>query len=305
MAIPDFQSILLPLLKYTAAHAEVATADAYGAMERHFALTEAERSTRMASGPTTVFRNRVAWAKQYLLYAGLIEPVRRAVSRVTPEGSKWAKREGGLKLRDFEVIPGFRARARGTADGNSGEARTGEVAAAVPATTPDERMAEAERELRQSVIHLLLQRIVEQPPAFLERLVIRLMAKLNYGDGSAESMLHTGRTGDGGIDGVIKMDVLGLDHIYLQAKRYDRQSVPREDVAAFAGSIAGSKGVFVTTSNFSKPALEFVRATHKNIVLVDGQKLGELMLRAGLGVAEKRTYRVFGIDEDFFAEDDE
>ena len=131
------------------------------------------------------------------------------------------------------------------------------------------------------------------------------MSTLNYGDGSPESMLHSGKTGDGGVDGIIKMDVLGLEHICLQAKRYDAAiTVSREQVAAFAGSIAGSKGVLVTTSTFSKQAHELVRASHKTIVLVDGQKLGELMLRAGLGVSVKKTYRVFALDEDFFSDEE-
>ena len=144
-----------------------------------------------------------------------------------------------------------------------------------------------------------------KPPAFFEHLVIQLMSKLGYGDGSKESMLHSGQTGDGGVDGRIKMDALGLDHIFLQAKRYDEgNTVSRDQVASFAGSIAGAKGVFLTTSTFSRQAVDFIKKMHKNIVLVDGQGVGALMLRCGLGVAVKRTYESFAIDEDLFADEE-
>jgi restriction system protein len=131
------------------------------------------------------------------------------------------------------------------------------------------------------------------------------MSKLGYGDGSKESMLHSGQTGDGGVDGRIKMDALGLDHIFLQAKRYDEgNTVSRDQVASFAGSIAGAKGVFLTTSTFSRQAIEFINKMHKNIVLVDGQGVGDLMLQRGLGVVVKRSYESFTIDEDFFADEE-
>jgi restriction system protein len=171
--------------------------------------------------------------------------------------------------------------------------------------TPDERIEAADTELRRAVVAALLERIGQKAPTFFEQLVVRLMSKLGYGDGTAESMLHTGKSNDGGIDGKIKRDVLGLEHIFLQAKRYGPgHAVGREDVAAFAGSVAGAHGVFVTTSSFTRQALDFVREKHRNIVLIDGQKLGELMLRCGLGVTEKRTYQVYDVDEDFFAEDE-
>jgi restriction system protein len=155
------------------------------------------------------------------------------------------------------------------------------------------------------MVATLLDRIRRKPPAFFEHLVILLMSKLGYGDGSKESMLHSGQTGDGGVDGRIKMDALGLDHIFLQAKRYDEgNTVSRDQVSSFAGSIAGAKGVFLTTSTFSRQAVEFIREMHKNIVLVDGQGVGDLMLRCGLGVAVKRTYESFAVDEDFFADEE-
>jgi restriction system protein len=315
MSIPDFQSILLPLLKATASREELTSADSYKLMSEHFQLSEAEVEAPMPSGRGSSFRNRVAWAKQYLMFAQLVEPTRRGVSRVTELGREWSrKRTAPLKIRDFEEIPGFHERAHGSAgaaspNANSPAADSGERSASDSAqtalATPEERLQLAHAELRQSTIATLLDRIRRKPPAFFEHLVIQLMSKLGYGDGSKESMLHSGQTGDGGVDGRIKMDALGLDHVFLQAKRYDEgNTVSRDQVSSFAGSIAGAKGVFLTTSTFSRQAIDFIKKMHKNIVLVDGQGVGALMLQCGLGVAVKRTYESFAIDEDFFADEE-
>jgi restriction system protein len=302
MAVPDFQSMLLPLLKVTAEHAETTTADAYSAMAKQFPMTSDELAEMLPSGRANLFRNRVAWAKQYLMYAGLVEPLRRGVSRATPLGKKWAsERSAPLKIRDFKALPGFSERVHG----EDAPPEATQADAPSQAATPDERIETAYKELRHAVVANLLLRIGLKPPVFFEQLVIKLMAKLGYGDGTPESMLHTGQTNDGGIDGKIKMDVLGVDHIFLQAKRYEPgATISREQVAAFAGSIAGAKGVFVTTSTFSKQASDFVRVNHRNIVLIDGQKLGELMLRAGLGVSVKKSYDVYAIDEELFTDEE-
>ena len=315
MSIPDFQSILLPLLKATASREELTSADSYKLMAEHFQLSEADVEAPMPSGRGSTFRNRVAWAKQYLMFAQLVEPTRRGVSRVTELGREWSRKgTGPLKIRDFEDIPGFHERAHGTAGTPSPSLNTPTTdsdeasvsdSAKTPLATPEERLQLAHAELRQSTIATLLDRIRRKPPAFFEHLVIQLMSKLGYGDGSKESMLHSGQTGDGGVDGRIKMDALGLDHIFLQAKRYDEgNTVSRDQVSSFAGSIAGAKGVFLTTSTFSRQAIDFIKKMHKNIVLVDGQGVGTLMLQCGLGVAVKRTYESLAIDEDFFADEE-
>jgi restriction system protein len=298
---------MLPLLKYTAERGgEVSTGDAYDAMVKHFQVTKAEEDEWMPSRRGKTFRNRVAWAKQYLGYATLVVSVRRGVFRVTDLGRKWAKeRTGSLKLADFKAVPGYEERVHG--EEAAGSAAATEIARTESAAmaTPDERIEAADTELRRAVVAALLERIGQKDPTFFEQLVVRLMSKLGYGDGTAESMMHTGKSNDGGIDGKIKRDVLGIEHIFLQAKRYEQgHAVGREEVAAFAGSVAGAHGVFVTTSSFTRQALDFVREKHRNLVLIDGQKLGELMLRCGLGVTEKRAYKVYDVDEDFFAEDE-
>lgn len=301
MAIPDFQSIMLPLLKFATTQGDVSTGEAYDAMVEHFKVSTAEQDQWMPSRRGKTFRNRVAWAKQYLGYATLVVSVRRGVFRATDLGRQWAKERKALKLGDFKVIPGYEERVHGQAIEPT-EAPASEVASV---STPDEMIETADAELRQAVIATLLERIVQKPPTFFEQLVIQLMSKLGYGDGTPDSMMHTGKSNDGGIDGKIKRDVLGIDHIFLQAKRYEPgHTVSREEVAAFAGSVAGTKGVFVTTSTFTRQAADFVAEKHKSIVLIDGRKLGELMLRCGLGVNEKRTYRVYALDEDFFTDEE-
>jgi restriction system protein len=307
MAIPDFQSIFLPLLKYAASRGgEVTTADAYDAMVKHFRVSPRDQAVLMPSRQGKTFRNRVAWAKQYLTFATLVVSVRHGVFRVTDLGRKWAKGHAqGLKLADFKTIPGFEERVHGReVAGVPLESGTASAESPAPAT-PDERIEAADAELRHQIIGALLERIVAKPPEFFEQLVIRLMSKLGYGDGTPESMTHTGGSNDEGIDGRIKRDVLGLDHILLQAKRYQpSRKVSRGEVAAFAGSAPGTHGVFLTTATFTPQALDFMRKNHRHIVLIDGPKLGELMLRCGLGVNEKRAYRVYSIDEDFFTDDE-
>ena len=307
MAIPDFQSAMLPLLKLAASTTDVSLKDAYQKMAEHFRTTEAELELMLPSGTEKLFKNRVAWAKQYLIYAGLVESVKRGVFRCTDLGRKWAKeRTTALKLSDFKVIPGYEERVHG-AESTSGSTKANAVfvSSSPQESTPEEQLQSAHKQIMQRVIVDLLDRIWKRSPEFFEKLVLDLMAKLGYGDGSPESLQHTGKTADGGIDGKIKMDALGLEHIYIQAKRYEpgKSPISREQVAAFAGSIGGSKGVFVTTTKFSSQAIDFVRTQHKHIVLIDGQRLGELMLKCGLGVSAEETYSTYNVDEDYFAEE--
>jgi restriction system protein len=307
MAIPDFQSAMLPMLKYAASKPEVTLKDSYQKMAEHFKTTDAELEVMLPSGTERLFRNRIAWAKQYLLYASLIESVKRGVFRCTDLGRKWAKEKAtALKLSDFKEIPGYEERVHGeaTTDG-SAKTNAAAVSSAPVESTPLEQLQSAHQQIKQRAIVDLLDRICKLSPKFFETLVLALMAKLRYGDGSPDSLQHTGKTADGGIDGKIKMDALGLEHICIQAKRYEpgTSTISREQVAAFAGSIGGSKGVFVTTTKFSPQAIDFVRAQHKHIVLIDGQRLGDLMLKCGLGVSVEETYSTYKVDEDYFTEE--
>lgn len=303
MPIPAFQSILLPLLKFAATRTEVSVKDAYAQMASAFKLSDAELQELLPSGNGSLFKNRVAWAKQYLIYASLLASVKRGVFSITDLGRKWAKEKTSpIKISDFKVIPGYLERVQGSGD-SDGEPKSTVVEDV--STTPEEQMQSAYIQIRQRLIAELLERIHQKPPKFFETLVLDLMAALGYGDGTTDSLLHTGQTGDGGIDGKIKMDVLGIEHIFIQAKRYDLdKTISREQVAAFAGSVHGAKGVFVTTAKFSPQAIAFMEKDHRQIVLIDGQRLGDLMLKSGLGVTAKKALSIFHIDEDYFSDDE-
>ncbi len=303
MSIPDYQSILLPLLKLYAERGEVSLTEAIDATAAHFVLTEADRAQPLPSGRDNLLRNRVEWARQYLVYATLVRPVRHGVAAITELGQQWAaERTAPLKVTDFKVIPGYEQRLLGSADGAATALAAVEGVASTP---PLQRLEDADLELRQAVIVNLMDRVLARPPVFFERLVMLVMARLGYGDGTEPAMRHAGRGGDHGADATLKTDVLGVDEVRVHARRGAAdEAISREQVAAFAGSIAGVKGVFVTTSSFSRHAVEFARASHPNVALVDGQKLGELMLRCKLGVSVRKSYEVFDVDEDFFSDDE-
>lgn len=304
MAIPDFQSILLPLLRYASNKDEVPMKEAYAEMAKDFAVSPLELQQKLPSGRAKLFYNRVAWAKQYLIYATLVEPVRHGVFRITKLGKRWAERKiKELKISDFREIPGYEDRVGGISSIDQKDDKAGSAAGGQE--TPEEQMQSAYKQVRQRIIAVLLERILDKPPEFFEVLVLDLMMKLGYGDGTRESLIHTGQTGDGGVDGKIKMDYLGIEHVFLQAKRNDpSNSISREQVAAFAGSITG-KGVFLTTSYFTTSAVQFVRDKHPNIVLIDGQRIGELMIKTELGLNRKETLCIYTIDEDYFRNEDD
>lgn len=304
MAIPDFQSILLPLLRYAATQNEVPMKEAYAEMAKKFSITPEELLQELPSGRAKLFYNRVAWAKQYLVYASLVEPVKRGVFKITKLGKRWAERNlDELKISDFKELPGYEDRVGGKSSVD--EKGSNVDSSAETQETPDVQMQAAYKQVRQRMIAELLERIQEKPPEFFEKLVLDLMMRLGYGDGTKDSIIHLGQSGDGGVDGKIKMDFLGIEHVYLQAKRYEvSKSISREQVAAFAGSIKG-KGVFLTTAHFSTAAVQFVRDKHPNIVLIDGQRIGELMLKTELGLSRKETLLLYTVDEDYFSNNDD
>ena len=303
MPIPDFQSILKPLLDYAAARELVVMSEAIDALGMHFKLSEKELAQEN-SGGTPTFRNRVHWARQYLVFAKLVEPQGRGRLRITPLGREWsAKNVSGFKIPDFRIIPGFEERARPKRQ-ESGEITPAPVKAETR-MTPREEIDAAIAQMQQSLIVNLLDRIHGESARFFELLVLDVIQSMGYGAGIIDSAHHTGKSGDGGIDGFINMDRLGLERVYLQAKRYgpDGKAITREQVAAFAGSIPGDKGIFVTTARFTDGAREFAKQTQKRIILIDGEDLCRHMLNAKRGVRVVRTYELFEIDEDYFIDE--
>jgi len=299
MPIPDFQSIMLPLLELTAYGAEHRSADAGAALADRFGLTPAERAQLLPSGRQATFSNRLLWASSYLRNAGLLESTGRGRFRITDKGrTALAEKPARIDIKFLLRYPEFVAFRSRTGK------PPGPTAPVTPAEqTPEEAFESAYQSLRVTVEQDLLERVRKMPPWRFEQLVLQLMLAMGYG-GPQESAGHvTSMSGDEGVDGVINEDRLGLDTIYLQAKRWEAQ-VGRPIVQAFAGSLDGKharKGVMITTSTFSSDARAFVKGIEKRIVLIDGAELSRLMFDFGVGVADAaRPYVLKRVDLDFF-----
>lgn len=310
MAIPDYQSLMLPVLRI-ASQGEARVPDAAKRIADELKLTESEREEMLPSGRQRLLHNRIHWAKFYMSKAGLID---------SPARGRFVASDAGRKLLaanpaciDVETLKAYPAFVEFYAASNAGSVGSEEVPAgtgpidATSSTTPEEQIDAAQVVLHQALKSDLLQRILAQSPAFFERAIVDLLVGMGYGGSHEDAARRLGKTGDGGIDGVIDEDRLGLDRIYVQAKRYAAHvGVGRPEVQAFVGSLVGfgaSKGVFVTTSSFSAPAADFVRHIPQRIVLIDGDRLADLMIEHGVGVRVARSVEVKRLDEDFFVEE--
>lgn len=302
MPIPDYQSIMLPLLKMLGDGEEHSFRDAVAALEGQFSLTEEERKTTLPSGQQPVFHNRVGWAKTYMKKAGLLETPRRGFMRITPRGTEvLSQRPAHIDvkfLEQFEEFRAFRALRHAPEAGDV-------IERPISGETPEELLAQAYENLRQNLTAELLDQIKKASPAFFERLVVELLVRMGYGGSYHEAARAVGRSGDEGIDGIINEDRLGLDVIYIQAKRWEAP-VGRPEVQKFAGALQGHrarKGVFITTSTFTKDALEYAARIETKIVLIDGQRLADLMIDHNVGVSSVTRYEVKKVDYDFFNEE--
>ncbi len=302
MPIPDYQSIMLPLLKYADDGQEHSMREAIDALADEFALSVEERNRLSPSGQQTLFDNRVGWACTYLKKAGLLEATRRGYYRITERGREVVRQNPShintAFLRQFPEFVEFQQKTRIRADDSQNE-ESGDT------QTPEEVIEAAYQKLRQGVAAELLQMIKDRSPAFLERLVIDLLVRMGYGGTRKDAGEAIGRSGDGGIDGIIKEDRLGLDIVYVQAKRWDGV-VGRPEIQKFAGALQGQrarKGIFITTSTFSQDALEYAARIDSKIVLIDGNTLAQLMIDHNVGVALLAAYELKRIDSDYFTEE--
>lgn len=312
MTIPDYESLMLPFLRLLADRQPWRTRQAMEALAEQFDLTTAELAQMLPSGSATTFGSRVGWAKTYLKQAGLIEQPKRGISQITERGMA-ALRESPQKINNqfldrYSEFQEFKSRTRGGNTNHAVPAKNGrdEGDLSTGLHQPQERMEAAAREIQQSLSDEILQTIRDCSPVFFERLVIQLLLKMGYGGSRAEAGQAVGRSGDGGIDGVIAEDRLGLDSIYVQAKRW-QGSVGEPPLRDFLGALVSrgaSKGVFITTGLFTEAAQQFARRSpqHK-VVLIDGPRLAELMIEHDLGVSVAATYQLKRIDSDFFSED--
>jgi restriction system protein len=296
---------MLPLLRL-AAGGEIRVPDATERLADEFGLTAAEREQLLPSGRQRVLHNRVHWAKFYMGKAGLIASPRRGVFIATDEGRKLlAQKPAWIDVKRLLSIPSFAEFYRRDASATP-EALLETSAPASPAaeTTPEEQIETAFVALTTALREDLIARILQNTPSFFEGVIIDLLVAMGYGGSRRDASAQLGRSGDGGVDGVINEDRLGLDRVYVQAKRYGPGSVVgRPDVQGFVGSLVGL-GVFVTTSTFSAQAAEFVRHLSQRVVLIDGRQLADLMIEHGVGVRVSRALEFKRLDEDFFAEDE-
>jgi len=304
MAIPDYQTLMRPLLAQLADGELHTLPELHSVLCQHFKLAPEEIKQRLSSGKQTVMRNRVGWAKTYLAKAGLLEVPVKAHSRITELGrtalQECPERIDNTYLKQFQSFNEFVMPTKVE------ESKQADTESADSDITPDEQIASAHLALNKSLADEIITIIKAVSPNFFEQLVVNLMLVMGYGGSRKEAGQATQATSDDGIDGIIKEDRLGLDTIYLQAKRW-QNSVHRPEIDKFIGSLTRSrvrKGVFITTSDFSAGAREAVNTLDMKVVLVDGQQLAELMIEHNLGVTCKEIYEVKQFDSDYFNEDD-
>jgi len=308
MSIPDYQSLMLPVLK-AASEGEVRIGSVVEELANQSSLTPDERLVLLPSGGQTLFSNRVKWAKTYLSQAGLIENTRRGHFRITTRGhevlSTNPSRIDNILLNQFQEFREFKQRGRPVEQGNENSTPRELKESTIETETPDETMRRAQKQVHALLASELLHRIRTAPPDFFERLIIVLLVNMGYGDANAEKAGRTlGRSGDDGVDGVVDQDSLGLDRVYVQAKRYaEGNNVGSGAIRDFFGSLdrhKATKGLFVTTSAFSASARETAELLSKRIVLIDGEQLAGLMIRHNVGCRVEDTFEIKNLDDEFF-----
>lgn len=302
MTIPDFQTIMLPFLRFSSDGKMHNFLEATDALAKEFKLTPEEIDTLIPSGQQR-FANRVGWAKTHLKKAGLIDYPQRGHFQITQRGLNVLKETP--KMIDMKFLmkfPEFQEFRK------VGQVDEGKEKVEVPANqlSPEESIEVAYQEIRAGLADDLLEYVLKCSPAFFEKLVVELLVSMGYGGSQENAARAVGRSGDDGIDGIIDEDKLGLDSIYIQAKRYQRDAkIGAHFVRDFIGALHGckaTKGVFLTTSSFTKDATDFVSKVQSRVVLIDGQKLANLMIDYGIGVSTRMNYEIKQLDTDYFGE---
>lgn len=304
MTIPDYQSLMLPLLKLTRDEKEHSLKDATKVLAKEFNLSEVELVEMLPSARKTRFYDRVGWAGTYLRKAGLLSAPRRGWFQITQRGLDVLENPPSRItvnfLEQFDEFVQFRERREKNTD-DSGDSPV----ANIEPQTPEEAIESAYLNILQSLADEVLQTVKNCSPSFFEQLVVDVLVKMGYGGTRKDAGKAIGRSGDGGIDGIINEDRLGLDVIYIQAKRWDNP-VGRPEIQKFAGALQGQrakKGIFITTSTFTKEAQEFASRIENKITLVDGETLSQLMIDYNVGVNMVASYELKRIDSDYFIEE--
>ena len=305
MAVPDFQSLMLPLLKFSADGEEHTMQEAREGLAKIMELSQEDLEERLPSGRQSTFANRVAWAKVYLTQAGVLESPKRGKFNISDRGRKiLSENPDRIDIKFLQRFEEFQAFRQASSKNRTEKVtHTGDDETAT--TTPEETLEQAYQQLRDETANELLHLVKDNTPEFFEKLVVHLIVSMGYGGSVNEAGRATRKTADEGIDGVIKEDRLGLETIYLQAKRWEA-AVGRPEIQKFVGALHGQrakKGVFITTSRFSKEALDYVGQIDPKVVLIDGGDLVQLMIDHGVGVSTATIYEVRKVDTDFFIED--
>ncbi|OPZ72925.1 MAG: Mrr restriction system protein [bacterium ADurb.Bin478] len=303
MAIPDFQSIMLPLLEFAGDGQEHTNQDAFDALIHRFHLTEDEQKALLPSGQQSIINNRIAWARAHLKMALLIENTKRGVFRITERGRETLDIhpvEINIKfLRQFAEYEAARRHYR-----EELKEKNAKGAEEQAMSTPAEQLEIAYQLLRENLIEEILSQLKGASPGFFEKVVIEVLVKMGYGGSRKDAGQAIGRSGDEGIDGIIKEDRLGLDIIYIQAKKWE-EPVSRPEIQKFAGALQGKrarKGIFITTSRFCDTAKDFASNLENKIILVDGEQLAQYMIDFGVGVSTEAVYEIKRIDTDYFSD---
>lgn len=303
MSVPIFHEMLLPILLFAGDGKNHRAAEALEYVKAQFPLTEQDNAERLANGRTKVM-DRVLWAMTYLRKSGLIESVSWGVFRISDRGRELLNQKPKkLSLRDLERYPEY-LEFKGLGPKPTGSAQS--TPAPSQEETPEDGLDRLFRLLRSQLEGELLDAFKTASPSFFEKIVLNLLVAMGYGGSIQDAASTTKRTGDDGIDGVIKEDRLGLDLIHIQAKRWKDTVVGRPDIQNFAGSLEGQrgrKGVFITTSSFSSEARDYVSRIEKKIILIDGKELTRLCVDFGIGVTQQKPYIVKKLDPDFFIEE--
>ncbi|RMF07324.1 MAG: restriction endonuclease [Candidatus Neomarinimicrobiota bacterium] len=303
MPIPDYQRCMLPLLKFAADRQEHSLREGIENLASRFQLTEKERKQLLPSGQQAIFDNRVAWARTYLKQAGLLEATRRGYFRISAKGLEVLNENPDtINVKFLERFNTFREFRRRKRKSRFHEEKRGQKEAE---ETPAEVLEAAYENLREDLAKELLQYLKGCPPSLFEKIVVELLVRMGYGGSRKDAGQAIGKSGDEGIDGIIKEDKLGLDIIYIQAKRWEN-TVSRPEIQKFAGALQGQrakKGIFITTSSFSKEAIQYVSKIDTKIILIDGEQLAQYMIDNDVGVSSVANYEVKKLDLDYFTDE--
>jgi restriction system protein len=303
MPVPDFQTFMLPLLTIAGDGKVHSVAEARAAIAVQFKLTEDDIREVLPSGQQTRFSNRVAWAKAHLDHAGVLVSPKRGSFQITDRGRQLLA-EGLLRI-DLKLLDRYPEARRFRGGIKEGSAAAVDDLPVSP-QTPEERLEQAFQTIRAEIVKELLDRVKAATPSFFERLVVELLLKMGYGGSRVDAGRAIGASGDEGIDGVINEDRLGLDTIYIQAKKWQANPVGRPEIQKFVGALHGKrarKGVFITTASFTSEAVDYVSRIDPRVVLIDGEQLAEYMVDFGLGVNTRAVYEVKRVDSDYFSEE--